>query len=146
MANLPTDHIAIAKSLANRKGKPGRGGSVIPQIQPGPSEPKEAEPPIMEGIEILNSAGNETPDLSAISGAKTPEEAKPGTLKASLAATPAVGQMTEKAEAHQHVVEEDEVEGKVGKKMTNGDETGENAVSNAWVPTPEWVGVSQSVC
>lgn len=38
LANLPTDHSSIAKSLANRKGKPGRGGSAIPQIQSEPGE------------------------------------------------------------------------------------------------------------
>ncbi|XP_069125176.1 protein HID1-like [Argopecten irradians] len=67
LANLPTEHSAIAKALTKR-------GKKFTQLTPDTKE----EPPLMEG-------------------AIPATEAEPGTLKTSLAATPRIDKMTERA-------------------------------------------------
>lgn len=130
LANLPTDHHSIVKSLANRKAKigsatklagggggplsPTPAGSEIPEVKSPSAEQKE--PPTMEG-------------------AKTPEDAKPGTLKATLAATPAVGQMTEQSHAHSDPVAAAAAK---GGSPQNGSPAKEG-VHIGWTPAEDWV-------
>lgn len=145
LANLPTDHHSIAKSLANRKTKfgaptkPGAapmspivsGNSEIPEIKSPSAEQKE--PPTMEG-------------------AKTPEDAKPGTLKASLPATPAVRQMTEQSHAHsvsaggaENLSPTAAADEGGGISASNGGGAGGGSPAKeigdhgGWMPTSDWV-------
>lgn len=123
LANLPTEAAAISKCLSGRKGK--RGGESLPPLPPtSPTTPASPDPPIQEG-------------------AKEPEEARPGTMKATLAATPQVGMMTERSEAHLQKSPSEEEE--VAKARLNGDgaegaDLGSSVQSeDAWTPTSDWV-------
>jgi hypothetical protein len=119
LANLATESTAIAKSLASRKPK-------------GTTETTDAPIPIP--IPDLKSPTVEKRDTPIMDGAKTPEEAKPGTLKTSLAATPEVGSMTERSEAHLQKTPSMEAE----ETETPAETTVETPV-DTWVPTSDWV-------
>lgn len=84
LANLPTDYSTIAKSLNRRQKK----------LSSGASHENVAEVPM--------------------EGSKPAQPAQPGTLKASLADTPQIAQMTERESAHMDFQQHDQV------TLTNG--------------------------
>lgn len=91
LSNLPSDQASISKAMIGRGKRKGdasaTGGTVTPDQIPSlpPLKTPDSERP------------NETP---IIEGLKIAEEAKPGTLKATLPAIPNVSNMTEPSEAN----------------------------------------------
>ena len=93
LANLPVDFHSITKALAKKsKRLHATSGSVgRPRAD---STYSTAAPPVPVS-EAASPVGEQTQE-----GAFPAQEAPPGTLKTTLAATPAVSAMTEKTHAH----------------------------------------------
>lgn len=77
------------------------------------------------------------------SGAKPAEEAKSGTLNPTLAATPEVTQMTEKAESHLQAGQSRNSVDHAGSSTGNDDDDAAAAAAtgDGWNPTSEWVSI-----
>ena len=82
LANLPTDHSSIAKALTKRSG----GGAAV-----GAGGKKaSALPPVRRE----SSSSVHDPDPPSMEGSVPAAEAEPGTLQATLVATPGVWQLS----------------------------------------------------
>ncbi|KAJ8313216.1 hypothetical protein KUTeg_009232 [Tegillarca granosa] len=131
LANLPTDHSAIAKALTKR-------GKKFTHTAPDTKEPQTME------------------------GAIPAAEAEPGTLKVSLAATPRIDKMTEKAapdEGHRDPTLQELASSTGSHNPTPpssptsvaGSEVGSrpplsrtSSAGNNWVATPDWKSMQTS--
>lgn len=115
LANLPSDVHGISKCLNTRKGTPVIAATVISQraiIKPNSSIEQNKKNSNTNG-QITNESTRKTyseepidsearTDLveESMEGSRPAQPAEPGTLKASLLDTPAIGQMTEPESAH----------------------------------------------
>uniref|UniRef100_A0A1L8DB55 Protein HID1 n=1 Tax=Nyssomyia neivai TaxID=330878 RepID=A0A1L8DB55_9DIPT len=90
LANLPSDMGGISRCLSTRK---------IPRrVAPAVVAPPQAEDEEDESEE--DNKSDTVPEEESMEGSKPALPAEPGTLKASLLDTPAIGQMTERESAH----------------------------------------------
>uniref|UniRef100_A0A915HQG4 Uncharacterized protein n=1 Tax=Romanomermis culicivorax TaxID=13658 RepID=A0A915HQG4_ROMCU len=133
LSNLPADQASINKTMVGRRSKASSKVEKLsmPPLKT-PEEDKASQVTLVEGR------------------AKIPEDAKPGTLKATLAATPDVANMTEKSEANLHKADTDEskpaspipVSSDASIEIVqreNGTITPFSENGESWSPTSEWV-------
>lgn len=190
LANLPSDTSGIARCLNTRKGsRSGVDSRAIGQPSPkisatlnkesiAVSQPSRHSP--TKDTNLVSSIREEDPDgeiktdslcelEDSMEGSRPAQPAEPGTLKATLLETPAIGIMTERELAHPGVplggdVPFDAAEGVLQKEPTDVDtkspedsplrrsvtQRGSIRVTQAnsfsvdsgsghWVPSPEWV-------
>lgn len=178
LANLPSDTSGIARCLNTRKGSrsgldgrgqpsPKMGAPSIATSQPLRHSPTKENNPVSSIREEDSDSENKTNSLceleDSMEGSRPAQPAEPGTLKATLLDTPAIGIMTERESAHPGVPLDgdalfDAAEGVLGKEPTEVDTKGPDdsplrrsvtqrgsirvtptTNSGHWVPSPEWV-------
>ncbi|KAF4520052.1 hypothetical protein B566_EDAN008340 [Ephemera danica] len=93
LANLPSDYGTISRSLTRRSV---HGGKATPR--PTAPQPSPAVPSITS--EVRSEVAESQLDEELMEGSKPAMPAEPGTLKATLPATPGIEKMTERESAH----------------------------------------------
>ncbi|GAB0100582.1 HID1 [Sergentomyia squamirostris] len=96
LANLPSDMTGISRCLSSRKG--GRRLAPAAVVKPPPQTEEVEEEEDVESEE--DNKSENIVEEESMEGSKPALPAEPGTLKASLLDTPAIGQMTERESAH----------------------------------------------
>jgi hypothetical protein len=91
LANLPVDHSAISKALAKKSKR---------LVQAVRSRTDSSTSSASQGVAAIAGGGDISQGEQIQEGAFPAQEAPPGTLKTTLAATPAVSAMTERTHAH----------------------------------------------
>lgn len=115
LANIPSDVNSINKCLSNRKmsGRLQRTAELMKKIETDdePEVEEEDEESKVPGVAKITDDENNGKEVSdeegkseiveeSMEGSRPAQPAEPGTLKATLLETPAIGQMTEKESAH----------------------------------------------
>lgn len=119
LANIPSDMSSINKCLSNRKisGRLQRTAELMRKVETDDEPELDEEEDETEEIEEISEIVKNKTDLKSGNGVSDEDEkseiveesmegsrpalpAEPGTLKATLLETPAIGQMTEKESAH----------------------------------------------
>ncbi|XP_059622325.1 protein HID1 [Phlebotomus argentipes] len=93
LANLPSDVGGISRCLSSRKG----ARRLAPPVAAKAPQAEDAED---EDESEEDNKGDTIVEEESMEGSKPALPAEPGTLKASLLDTPAIGQMTERESAH----------------------------------------------
>lgn len=100
LANLPCDYGSISRSLTKRAASFRSKGAAAPGASGTISDSRPASPATGDRALITSSTSHESLVEEAMEGSHPAQPAEPGTLKATLPDTPAIGQMTEKESAH----------------------------------------------
>lgn len=105
LANIPSDSSGISKCLNSRKSTRGNIARINPVARKHdnavvlPSSQEEEDEVEVEEEEISDGDKSENSEV-CMEGSRPAQPAEPGTLKASLPETPAIGTITERESAH----------------------------------------------
>uniref|UniRef100_A0A1B0DCG9 Uncharacterized protein n=1 Tax=Phlebotomus papatasi TaxID=29031 RepID=A0A1B0DCG9_PHLPP len=104
LANLPSDMGGISRCLSSRKGARRMAPAAVAKEPPQSTDADEED----EEESEEDNKSDTIVEEESMEGSKPALPAEPGTLKASLLDTPAIGQMTERESAHMNASQSQE--------------------------------------